>query len=434
MDAYVASGGGYTEQTPTALRQEVNDARSGSAELSQTPHAVQPCPDGEGPDVSGFAPPATVCSCILSALSVSCSHGRRAQSDFLQIVPDEIGAGDPLSIVPEAGGDCATKLVIRTRNFEGPSESHGPAPITRILSGPGSAQPGGWGWWKATPRRGTVEATTCGGNPVVIDVERFPAGESKIQLNLSKVLEGFMNGFGKLPVDLRLFTTKGTPRKIRRQGEAKAEDFTLDGLKKRIKNNNNAKVGAPAEIVWQLASAWREEKGSHLVYCEIVSILAADPLFEAKFSILLYGIPIPGTFRKYVDVAAGIYLNADGKITLGGQVAGKRYPAPTDRWAWAEVSGNLSGSLKLELALELCVFSPKVLQAKGGGSFNAKAAGNFRNEFDSKIWLDYEVKAGKLTATVIFKTLWGLVEYEREWQICDGWNDGDSFEVLDFGA
>ncbi len=136
--------------------------------------------------------------------------------------------------------------------------------------------------------------------------------------------------------------------------------------------------------------------------------------------------------RKYIDVAAGIYLNANGKITVGGQISGKRYPAPTDSWEWGDVRGNLSGSLKLELALELCVLSPKVLQAKGGGSVSAQAAGALRNEFDSKIWLDYQVNAGKLAAAVTFKTLWGLVEYEREWQVFDGWNDSDSIEAVDF--
>lgn len=433
MDAYVANGGAVTEQTSGQATAEVQAAQSRPGQSKQTCGPAQSCPQQAGtpaPRQAEFKPPATSCPCKLTSLTVTCSHGRSAKAQLLQIVSESVASGDPVTATPGGSGDCASKLVVRASGLGTSGESYGVKPVRGNLSGPSAAQAGAWGLWKATPSRGSVEASACGGNSRLVKIERFPSGESKVQLNLTNLIEGYTKGFSQLPVDLRLFTQRGTPRKIRRAGEAKAEDFTVDGLKKRFKNN--AKAGMPAEFVWALARAWKEEAGSNLVYCELASYLGADPFFDASFSILMYGIPIPAKVRKYIDVAAGIYLNVNGKISAGAQVAGKRYPAPRNQWQWQDVKGTANGQIKMELALELCVLSPKVLQAKGGGFVSAQASGSVRNNFDTRIWFDYQISIRPLTAVVNFKTLWGLIDYEREWQIFDAIEKKDSFKLLDF--
>lgn len=451
MDAYVANGGGYTEQTPKTVQAEIQEARQQASGKRQTAHVAQPCPESINTHPSGFAPPSTPCTCMLTSLAVTCSHGRSARDGLLQVVADEVAIGDAVTIAPNATGDCATNLVLRCRGFAsvtagqhtnstlnhanstwagGSSETTGISMVTHETNAPGADQFGSWGWWNASPNVGNIEATTCGGNSQFTRVERFPAGESKFQLNFSKLLEGCTKGFGKLPVDLRLFTENGTTRDIRRAGEAKAEDFTIEGLKKRF--NNNAKTEASAEIVGKLASAWREEKSSNLVYCEVVAILAADPLWEAGFSILIYGITVPKKFKKYFDVTAGLFLNVSGKLMINAQVSLLRYPQLDGKVVWQDVQGTGGGEVKIGFSAEVCVWRPSLLQAKGEASVSASAVSSIRNDFGSKVWVDTQLNAGKLAVTVTFKTLWGLMEYEREWQICDGLNENTSTEVLDF--
>lgn len=432
MDAYVANGGAYTQQNRTEAQAEVQAAQSKIGPSQQTCGVVQSCPQQAGAAAAKtpeFRPPSTECSCKLTSLVVTCSHGRSAKSQLLQIVSEAATTGDPITATPGGGGaNCGSKLVVRTSNLNAPAQSFGVKPVNGNLSAPSAQQFGSWGWWKVAPARGSVQATACGGNSKLVNIERFPAGESKMQLNLSRFIEGCTKGFGGLPFDLRLFTQKGTPRQIRRAGEAKAEDFTLSGLKKRFKNNADYRM--PSEIVWQLGSAWKEEPGSHLAYCEIVMFVGADPLFEGGFSILLYGVPVPKSLRK--RLVGGVYLNVKGKITAGAQVEGKRYPAPRNTYEWSHVRGHAQGQIALELAAELAVWSASVMQAKGGGSVSARVTGSLRNSFSSKFWFDYRFSVKPLTASVTLKMAWGLVEYEREWPIFEERQTEGRFELVDF--
>ncbi len=431
MDAYVANGGTVTEQTSSQAKAEVQAAQSRPGQSKQTCGPVQSCPqqaDTPAPRQSEFRPPATPCPCKLTSLTVTCSHGRSAKAQLLQIVSEGVASGDPVTATPGGGGDCGSNLVVRTSNHNAPTESYGLKPVKGNLSGPSSAQLGSWGWWNATPSRGSVHATACGGNSQLVRIERFPAGESKVQLNLSRLIDGLTQGFGQLPFDLRLFTQKGTTRQIRRAGEAKAEDFTIAGLKKRFKNT--ADYGMPAEFVGQLGSAWKEEPGNHLAYCEIVAFIGADPLFEGGFSILIYGIPVPKSIRK--RLVGGVYLNVKGEISSGVQFVGKRYPAPKNTYQWDHVKGIAQGQVNLELMAEAAVWSEKVFQAKGGGSASAQVTGNLRNNFSSKFFFDYSLTVKPLTASITLKMIWGLFEYEKEWPIFDAITRNGTFELVDF--
>lgn len=431
MDAYSANGGATTQQTKTDAQAEVKAAQTAAPKSKETCGVVQSCPQsngGAGSKQSDFKPPATTCPCKLTALTVTCSHGRSAKAKLLQIVSETTAKGDPITAAPAGSGDCSTKLVTRTRSLNAPAESHGPVTIKGNVNAPSSSQLGNWGWWKATPTRGSVEATACGGNSQLTYIERFPSGESKISLNLTRLIEGCTGGFGQLPFDLRMFNQKGRPRQIRRAGEAKSEDFTITGLKKRLKKTADFEM--PAEIVAQLASAWKEEEGSNLVYCEIVTFVGADPLFEGGFSILLYGIPVPQSIRK--RLAGGVYLNVKGKIGLGVQIIGKKYPAPRNSYVWDHVKGSAQGQITLELAIELVVWSSSVASAKGGGSVSAQLSGYLRNNFNSKFFLDYNLTIKPLTAAVSLKMMWGLWEYEKEWPIFQAVERKDSSEIADF--
>jgi hypothetical protein len=434
MDAYVANGGGYTAQTPADARKEVQAVEAAAPKAKDSCSIVQSCPRQQaggsaGSTQTGFTPPPTPCTCKLTTLTVKCSHGRSASNGLLQIVADETAKGDPLTIGHGSTGGCSAKLVTRLRGLSGPRETIGPRDVVAGLAGPRVVQAGYLGGWGATPSRGSIEATACGGNPQTVRIERFPAGESKLQFNLTKILEAFTSNFRRLPFDLRLFTTKGTPRKMRRPGEAKAEDFTLEGLKKRARKNYSNEV--KGEIVWQIASAWKEEAGSNLVYCECATALAADPLWEAGTTILLYGINVPDKIAEIFDITAGLFLVINGKLTVSIQAAVRKYPLPRDEFTWDSLQGRGGGEVELGFEAKFCVWSASVVQASGKATARASASSSLRQS-GRKVMLDTALNVGMLQANVKAEFWWGLIEYERNWLIWDGYNDKSATEVVDF--
>ena len=360
------------------------------------------------------------CTCVLDALTVTCSHGRSAKDGLLQIVAKGAAKADDITIAPEvSGSDCSSKLTIQTQGFGGsaPSENTGTEKLVRPTSAPSAGQLSTLGYWKATPSVATIEALACGKSSETIRVERYPLGESSISFNLTKIIQGITGGFDKMPFDNALFTKKGQPRQRRRPGEAKSEDFTLEGIKKRAVKGIDSKGAKDADWVIKAASGWKEDSNTNLAYCELAGIVEADPLLSFGTEILLYGIPIPRIVRKYCNIAAGFFLVIEGKISVAAKVVGKKYPAPKDKWEWDSISGEIAGALKFQLKAELIVLSPKAIQAVASGTTGASIKGEPANSFDSKINLKVETSIGGLKTKVVFKAAWGLVEYERAWQI-----------------
>jgi len=469
MDTYIANGGKYKVRTPEDEQAAVKKAREASKGNKATAGASQECSSqghGAGQAAGGrqaagagsgkgagktFKPKEKPCSCVLTSGSVTCSHGRSSKSGLLQIVPKSIAGGyaaatdnsqagfrkggDDITIKPVAsGGDCSSKLIIRTNGFAGskPTETKGPKTIKRPTKGANASAMSALGLWRASPSIATAEVTTCGGNPALVRIERFPMGETSFSLNISKIIKGVTGGFNNLPFDNALFTKKGTPRQRRRAGEAKSEDFTLAGLKKRARKGIDSKGAGDAEIVFKIASAWKEEEGTHLAFCEMAGIVEADPLLSFGTEILLYGIPIPKIVRKYCNVAAGFFLGIEGKISIMAKLVGKKYPSPKGSWEWDSIGGEVEGSLKFALKGELIVLSPKAVQAVVSGSTGVAVKGEPKNSFNSKIMMDVELTIGGLTTKAMFKAAWGLIEYEKNWKLFEPWKPKKTIELVDF--
>jgi len=456
MDSYAQNGGDIKDETPEEQQARVKKARDTSKGKKYTAGSTQDCPietsgeGGEGGEKGkktgpgtkagagkNFTPKEKPCTCKLEGGTVTCSHGRSEQNDLLQIVPKSLAVGDDITVTAKtSGSQCASKFVLRTNGFGGskPTENKGVKKLKRPTKAPSKTQYSTLGYWKASPSVATVEATTCEGNPKLVRIERFPMGESALSFNLTRIRQSMTGGFDKLPFDNALFTKKGTPRKRRRAGEAKSEDFTVEGIKKRAVKGISKKGAGDADWVFKVASVWKEEKTSNLAYCEMAGIIEADPLFSVGTEILLYGIPIPKLVKKYCNIAAGFFLVLQGKISVAGKVVGKRYPPPKDKWVWDSIAGEAKGSLVFQLKAELIVLSPKAIQAVASGTTGASVMGQLENSFSPVVMLNTEISIGGLNTKVIFKAAWGLIEYEREWKIFEPWKREKPFKAFDFNS
>jgi hypothetical protein len=277
-------------------------------------------------------------------------------------------------------------------------------------------QPSSLGWWRSNPSVATIDTTACGDPGVSVRVERFPSGESKVTLNISRMLDGIQGGFSKLPVqDLRGFTQKGKPRKIRRAGEAKTSTFL-----QRFENTEPKWSGpAEAEFGLQIASEWEEDPKSNLVFCQVSVFGGWDPLFEGDFNMLLYGVPIPPKLRGYLT--AGVYLGFKGNISAGAKAKLKSYPAPTSRIEVENSEGLITGSIAISISADFFVISSDCIQAKASGSVAMKAEGAFGFNDAGDFQCAPDFRFGQFSAAVWIRMCWGLFECERKWDIWEGY-------------
>lgn len=431
MDTYAKNGGKTENKSIKSEKGAIKEARKKTKGKSKTPGSTQPCPHvnnalrshfprGSGQRHRSSEKP---CPCKLSSIKVSCSHGRSARNGLLQIVPKDVTSGDNIKVNPKGSGDCSSKLTVYTHGFggSGSSESKGLRSISRPTRGPVILQQ--YKLWKATPTVSTVEASACGGNSQLIRIERFPVGEKKFNFSFSDIISTFGSGFSDFPFDERLFTKKGAARKMRRSGEARTEDFTLAGLKKRAKARAKTTGFSASNLIpsFAIASAWKEvEKdgsNSNLAYCELAAVLEASPLLEWSTSILLYGIPIPASLKKYF--AAGFYFNIKGVIKAALQLVGRKYPAPKNSFDADTVSGELGGSLTFELEATVAAFGSAGLQVSATGSTGVSLKCTAEYKFNSKIVFAGDLSWDGLKADLKAKAAWGLIDYEDQWPIME---------------
>lgn len=483
MDAYVDAGGEAKSQSPSqstaSQSQSAQEAKAASSNMTGTMEVCKPCqaakeakmhegkagdageapPEGSQGQPAPEAPPVvtatenrkitpkpTSCTCVLTNVDVTCSHGRSSKDGLLQVVSKSIFAGDPVTVTPQAsGGDCGSKLEMSLRGFSGsdPTSVTGPGQqkrdtkpptafnnddsvipyfsLSRVLALP-----------KTSPTVATVDANACGGNTQLVTVERFPSGKAQAKIAVDDIIKSFADGFKNMPIDARGFTKKGTVRKIARKGEGKASSF-----QSRWQHREKTSKGwADASFGMSIGCEWKEDNDTagqqHLAYCEMFIWGGYDPLFETGFSMLLYGVPIPPKLDRYIR--AGIYLNFGGKIVAGGKGEARRYPSLDKKIQQCQLVGELSGALTVELAAELFVLSPKVAQAKAGGSGSIEAKGSMAIKSSGKVTVKPEIVIGKCAASVTVKMLWGLVETEREWPIYEGYSVPLSeHEIMDLG-
>lgn len=189
--------------------------------------------------------------------------------------------------------------------------------------------------------------------------------------------------------------------------------------------------GLGVEEVWSDAvaeAAWKEDKGSNLAYCEMALNGGFDPLFGTEAAFPVYGVPMPAFAAKYIK--GGIYINISFASTFGANCAWAYWP-DKHITQWAAFKMELAGKGSIELAAELLVGSPDVLNAKASGKSEVTIKGWGEKESAQHPAIKAKAEFTPLTVALVFKMAWGLCEYERSWPIFETIETDEISHVFD---
>lgn len=397
MDAYVAAGGAYEAPDDTErAKRRIEEARKAGAEAGQR-GTVAPCPETKStePPPPPPAKPNPDCPCQLTAVTVTCSHGRTAKDNLLMVVPGSVG-GDDITVIPQAGGDCETRLTISG----GGKQTKGIQPHQFTAYDP-SALATVYKLWAVAPTVNLVTANACAVQLETVRVEAYPhVAISLVLQDKSKIIEKIMNAFQKLP--------------------------TKD--KKKESTNDNDKGPAPIKEIgkkesWEkkkfglslsLSAGWEEDKATNLAYCHYALTGGVDPLFGVEGEFLVYGVPIPPKISKFIK--AGIYLYIYATSSLNADCSWDYWPHEK-YWKWSKCELALSGEGSIKLAAELLVATKDVVAVSAGGQSAISLKGWGEKANGSSPTLNFNATFDPLTVSLVLRFAWGLVEYEKSWKL-----------------
>ena len=402
MDAYAGAGGAVLEMSKQENLEQIKKDRAAAKRPRANRGAVATCPlqdsdTSEPPKPLPPPPPPPPkqnpeCPCKLTRLKIACSHdGRSARNNLLMVVADH-ALGDTISVTPEASGDCAQRLTVRADRMAGFPKT-GASPSSFSLSGPTLASGRVFTLWNASPTSIFVSAEACGAALAPIKIDAYPGSKVAIKIDIKEMQEKYAGILAYLPIK-----TSGQRAPVRPLGAPKD------------KNWDPKKYGRSVSAEAQ----WKEDKGSNLAYCETALNGGFDPLIGTEASYPVYGVPVPPLVAKYVKF--GIYLNIGLGLNFGATCTWAYWPHD-DSTKWSAFKIELAGKLAIELAAELLVCSPDVIQTKASGKAEGVIKGWGEKEANKSVAVKAKGEINPLTVGLVFKLAWGLVEYERAWPI-----------------
>ena len=410
MGSYAAAGGAI-EEKPVKPVQEVKQARAAGEAHAGRRGAVALCPgrheDGRTepapsklafgkPAASKPAPPpaaaeAQDCDCKLNGLTLACSHGRKASGGLLMVVPDGVGV-DTISVTPLASGPCASTLVVRADGQPGyPKKGTAPSSFGADAADLDSS----WVFSlkSVAPTSIFVSAEAGGGGTQIVRVDAYPSKKASLKIEVSGLIEKYKNILACLPIEMG-----GKRQPMRKMSAAKGKNW----------ESKEQAESISAEVQWV------EDKGSHRAYCEMSLNGSLDPVLAFGASYPLLGVPVPPVLSKHIK--AGIYLNVDFSASVSTACAWAFWPEANEtRWNSFKVEAKGAGSA--ELAAELLVCSPDVLQCKAAGKTELSIKGWGEKEGGEHPAVVSILEFKPLTVAVVVRFFWDLVEVEHSWQI-----------------
>ncbi|MFV3074856.1 hypothetical protein [Niveispirillum fermenti] len=389
MDRYVAEGGGYTTPTAEARQERVRQDRAVAEQNAGTRGTMAACPVGPQLSAHPSAPPPVAddkCPCKLSSFDVRCGHGRAARDNLLMVVADSV-AGDKVSVAALAAGDCGDRFRLRVDGTDIDRREPGTAEFK--IRAPAAAGILPHRLHKVSPTIRMVSVQTCGGVGRTVKVAAYPSGQVKFSVDLQNLLDRLKKLSKGLPV-----------------GEAfKVRTF-------RGRREKNWKIREGKEI--SLTAQWEEDEGSHLAYCSLKMTGSLAPFLGTDASYRILAIPTPPLINKYLK--AGFFLN----IALGVDIEAngiRTYWPHNGRYESKSISIRVIGSGSVEPAIELLVLSKDILRASFSGISSIEVNGGVYALDGENPKIKTNFVFSPLRINVEFKMAWGLINYEREWNI-----------------
>lgn len=396
MDSYVEAGGAVETTTPEeAVRAAEADAAEDTAADGASRDVIEQCADTSGQPPPPPAADTSGCSCQIASLGVVCEHGRSARDGLLMVVADN-AFGDEVTVTPATSGACEGKITVRASGKrEFPVKDT--AAHSFKTSGRGTLYRGLFDLHRIPPVSTTVSAEACGRQAKAVKVHAYPSSKLTGKLDLQKLVEDYKGIAAHLPI-----RASGEKKPIKPLDAPKGENW---------KAQTTGAISVDAQ--------WKEDMDSHRAFCGHTVTGGMDPVFGVAASYPIFGIPVPPRVDRYIK--AGLYLN----IGLGASISAGcewAYWPDTRETEWHAVRIELKGSGSLEIAAELIALSEDVAQAKIAGKATISVQGTGQKGSGNAPELKGQATLEPLTATVIGKMAWGLIETERSWTVTEAMN------------
>lgn len=387
--------------------------------------------------------------CVLLKNDLQCSHGRMAGSErILMVVAGEKSEDDTVTASLAMNGGCGAH----------PAWDHGPAPA---VSGKSSSfhfnvrAPARLSdapmlrWWRLTPVTTRISATACSGISGDCDVRAYPPGE----VTLGAELGAKFKPTEKEAKDKREFKVAASYEYSRGGTKDKFEfDFwkipevfqkTMDFLGDKLVGFNlldddsdpvaqlmygqgESRPIKKDEFKWSIAvsvaasskSQWLEDPASWKAYCETEIKFGASPLFEISGELPIWAVPIPPKLSRWVKL--GLFFRPTGSLQVS--VARKWSLWPDDgKEVVLNWEGEGEGEIKLAIFAKLSLCSGDFVSGSATGTSSLSVKGTKLKE--PQFGLHFAASTGKLSAKLTGEALWGLMSFEREFEILEGWKD-----------
>ncbi len=334
--------------------------------------------NGGANNPSSSATPSTVCKLVSS--TVQCSHGRKpGKQGILMVVPDSTASlGDKITGDIKMNGGCAKHPEWSVDGYwtsRGKSSSFNFNALK--FTGPNSF----FGLKDVSPHDYTVHIGACGGtSPDNYKISTYPPGKVSFKLNVQELKKQIKRYLSVLPLP--------------------------EAEKKKI--DTNLLVGS-----FSYSAGWKEDKKSWKALYEMQVAASFDPLLKISYKGPIYPLTlVPGWLSKWVK--AGFFIEVWGSISCGIGITGN-YDPVDDKTRYSETKAAASGTIGGAISLEVKLASSDIAEAalSGETSLTAELAGTYKESFE----LNWSGKWDGIKGKATIKALWGIVEYNREFQI-----------------
>jgi hypothetical protein len=343
------------------------------------PGAPAPAAEVAPPPPAQPAPKQNQIVCKIDNHSLTCEHNRKpGPTNRLMVVPGSALGGETISGVVEMRGACGEHpswSVTGARDFQGKGKNYNFRTNAVAVSAISSDA-----LKSVHPETYNVEVTSCGSGGTSFTVEAYPSGQASFKLGLEDFRDGVRKLLDTFPVD----------DEIRRKWDKKI-------------------------LVGEIAftGAWKKHEGSWRAFYESTFSATFGPFIDWDGRVQVYP---PNLLPKWLSdyVEAGVFVTVDFAVDLSASFA-LRYWPDTRRTDFGkrEVSGGGSGTAKL--SLDLKVPGPDLVSGSLAGSTGGEIKASAGYEDDATIQIQPKWAGFKASATL--KACWGLVEFNREFQL-----------------
>ena len=323
---------------------------------------------------------------------MTCSHGRHAGPSGKLMVVSKAATGDTISVNSSMNGSCGTHPAWSVGGFWD-SEGKGTSFSFRADKWAPSVV-GLFALKSVDPHIYRVDTSACSGAAGAWQVEAYPGGEISYKVDPTKFKTVFEKVFQYL-----------NPK--HGHGEEDEEE-------------GNGCALSDWEVKAEYKGNWEEEDGSWEACYKMEANGNVKVNGHCKAQIYPPSL-VPGWLAKYVK--AGLF--GEIKLEFSGTMALKgKYTPENGKTHWPTKSAGVGGAGTLALSIEAKFVSASFAEGAVVGETGLEA--KLELELEDELAMPFSIGHTGLKGKAVLKAAWGLIEWERSFQLI---SPGEFFKI-----